>query len=183
MPTVTSRDGTTIDVWARFGIQSPADTTMPFEAAWGVEGAVCVAHPRYGCRKIYEVKVKGVPPAEQIARLRRGILIDGQRTSPSRIQRLGTTVRGGEEGNSWWEVELTEGRSRQIREMFFRIEHPVQKLRRVQIGLGEEEKGMRRLVEGSCDEVFSIPMPGNFESLNVSAAAAVVLFEIVRQRT
>jgi 23S rRNA (guanosine2251-2'-O)-methyltransferase len=48
--------------------------------------------------------------------------------------------------------------------------------------LGEEESGMRRLVSESCDENVHIPMPGRFESLNVSAAAAVVLFETLRQR-
>jgi 23S rRNA (guanosine2251-2'-O)-methyltransferase len=48
--------------------------------------------------------------------------------------------------------------------------------------LGDEEKGIRRLVAERCDEMFSIPMPGSFESLNVSAAAAVCLFEAVRQR-
>jgi 23S rRNA (guanosine2251-2'-O)-methyltransferase len=54
--------------------------------------------------------------------------------------------------------------------------------RRVGLVLGEEEKGMRRLVGEHCDETFAIPMPGRFESLNVAAAAAVCLFEAVRQR-
>lgn len=43
----TTRDGTLIDVYDRFGIQKPeAVDPMPFEAAWGKDGAVCVAHPR-----------------------------------------------------------------------------------------------------------------------------------------
>ncbi|QRM28565.1 ADYC domain-containing protein [Microvirga sp. VF16] len=43
----TTRDGTVIDVYDRFGIQKPETTdSMPFEAAWGKHGAVCVAHPR-----------------------------------------------------------------------------------------------------------------------------------------
>ena len=43
----TTRDGTLIDMYDRFGIQTP-DRTMPvsLEAGWGVDGAVCVAHPR-----------------------------------------------------------------------------------------------------------------------------------------
>lgn len=98
------------------------------------EFAQRVAHPRYGCRKVYEAKVKGVPEESAIDRLRRGMVIDGHRTSPATLERLRLTARGDGEGNSWWQVELAEGRSRQIREMFFRIGHPVQKLKRVAIG-------------------------------------------------
>ena len=94
-----------------------------------------LSHPRYGCHKTYEVKVSGAPEAEKVERLRRGVVIDGRRTSPCRIEAVRTTpVKGEEGGNAWFRVELTEGRSRQIREMFFRIGHPVQKLRRIAIG-------------------------------------------------
>ncbi len=94
-----------------------------------------LSHPRYGCHKTYEVKVSGAPDVERLDRLRRGVLIDGRRTSPCRIAAMRTTPLKGEEGgNAWFRVELSEGRSRQIREMFFRIGHPVQKLRRIAIG-------------------------------------------------
>jgi len=94
-----------------------------------------LSHPRYGCRKTYEVKVKGVPAERDLDRLRRGIVLDGKRTAPCRIEPLRVTaVRGEEGGNSWFRVELSEGRTRQIREMFFRIGSPVQKLKRTAIG-------------------------------------------------
>jgi 23S rRNA (guanosine2251-2'-O)-methyltransferase len=48
--------------------------------------------------------------------------------------------------------------------------------------LGAEDKGLRRLVREHCDELVSIPMFGSVESLNVSVAAGVVLYETVRQR-
>ncbi len=48
---------------------------------------------------------------------------------------------------------------------------------------GAEGQGMRRLTREHCDELFSIPMLGNVESLNVSVAAGVSLYEVVRQRT
>ncbi|HEV3077828.1 MAG TPA: pseudouridine synthase, partial [Thermoanaerobaculia bacterium] len=121
-----------------------------------------VAHPSFGCWKTYEVKVRGRPADEQIERLRSGIVLEGRRTAPCRIAALPRSSRssrskaaraaaarravGGPGGrrsprrepegdtSSWWSVELGEGRTRQIREMFQRIGHPVQKLRRIAIG-------------------------------------------------
>jgi 23S rRNA (guanosine2251-2'-O)-methyltransferase len=48
--------------------------------------------------------------------------------------------------------------------------------------LGSEGKGIRSRVASRCDELVSIPTKGQVGSLNVSVAAAVILFEAVRQR-
>ncbi len=48
--------------------------------------------------------------------------------------------------------------------------------------LGSEGKGLHRLVAENCDALVKIPMQGKIESLNVSVAAGVILFEAIRQR-
>lgn len=48
--------------------------------------------------------------------------------------------------------------------------------------MGAEGEGMRRLTRETCDERVAIPMHGSVESLNVSVASAVCLYETVRQR-
>ncbi|HVF42255.1 MAG TPA: pseudouridine synthase [Pyrinomonadaceae bacterium] len=89
-----------------------------------------VTSARNHVEKVYEVKVKGVPPEQQIERLRRGVrLEDGARTAPARIVKAGETKT-----NAWYEVILREGQNQQIRRMFDLISHSVIKLRRVRIG-------------------------------------------------
>ena len=52
----------------------------------------------------------------------------------------------------------------------------------VAIVMGAEGEGMRRLTKETCDELVSIPMFGGVESLNVSVASGVCLYEVARQR-
>ncbi len=51
------------------------------------------------------------------------------------------------------------------------------------IVIGSEGNGLSRIVHDKCDFIVSIPMKGKVNSLNASAAAAVLLYEAVRQRT
>jgi len=51
------------------------------------------------------------------------------------------------------------------------------------IVMGAEGKGLRRLTRETCDHLVNIPMPGNVESLNVSVATGVCLYEALRQRS
>ena len=53
---------------------------------------------------------------------------------------------------------------------------------KVGLVVGAEGKGISRLVREKCDFIAELPMPGGFESLNAGVAAAVAMYEIVRQR-
>ena len=54
---------------------------------------------------------------------------------------------------------------------------------RVAILIGGEEKGLRRLTRERCDGLVGLPMLGRVESLNLSTAAAAILYEVVRQHS
>lgn len=105
-----------------------------------------ITSARNGVRKIYEVKVKGIPAESGVKRLRRGIVLDdGTKTAPAEITRVSETG-----SNAWFEVILRQGRNQQIRRMFESIGHSVLKLKRVQIGSLRDDKlksGAWRLLE------------------------------------
>ncbi len=48
--------------------------------------------------------------------------------------------------------------------------------------VGNEEKGIRKLTADKCDFLVKIPMAGKLQSLNVSVATGILLFEVMRQR-
>ena len=52
----------------------------------------------------------------------------------------------------------------------------------VALVMGAEGKGMRRLTREHCDQLINIPMQGHVDSLNVSVATGVCLYEALRQR-
>ena len=102
--------------------------------------------------KTYLVKVSGKPSEEKIERLRSGITIetgDGRRvrTSPAKI-RLAEDA-----ANPWYEVTLIEGRNRQIRRMFEKIGHRVEKIRRLQVGPLKLDVEVGKFRELSASEV------------------------------
>jgi 23S rRNA (guanosine2251-2'-O)-methyltransferase len=77
-------------------------------------------------------------------------------------------------GRNLWTVGLDEHGSQTYDALDYKMD--------CALVLGAEGKGLHDLVKRKCDFLVSIPMLGNVPSLNVSVAAAVVLYEIVRQR-
>ena len=87
-----------------------------------------LTHPRYNHAKTYRVLVRGIPSSQALRRWREGLLLDGRLTRPARVHCLRS--RG---ASSLLEVELKEGRNRQIRRVAELIGHPVIDLQRVAI--------------------------------------------------
>jgi pseudouridine synthase len=92
-----------------------------------------VSHPRHALERTYDVEVEGVPEDRDLERLRRGVTIEGRRTRPADVRRLGT-VEGRRGPKSRLEITIREGRNRQVRRMCDAIAHPVNRLRRIRIG-------------------------------------------------
>jgi pseudouridine synthase len=93
--------------------------------------AARVAHPRFGVVREYLVKIRGDLTSADYRKLMAGTSVEGRHVAPRRAQRE-TKSRGGT--TTWWRVEVTEGRTREVRELFFKAGHPVQRLRRTAIG-------------------------------------------------
>jgi pseudouridine synthase len=95
--------------------------------------AAKLTHPRHAVERVYDAVVVGAPGEEALEKLRRGIFLDGSRTLPAEVRRLGTVGKGRQELTRL-SVTLQEGRNRQVRRMFASIGHPVRKLTRVRMG-------------------------------------------------
>jgi pseudouridine synthase len=93
--------------------------------------AARVAHPRYGLVREYLVKIRGDLSEAELRKLMAGTTIEGRRVRPRQVRRA---TRGRASTVSWWRVEVTEGRTHEVRELFFRAGHHVQRLRRTAIG-------------------------------------------------
>lgn len=88
-----------------------------------------LTHPRYHLEKIYEVKVVPHPDEKQLNRLRRGVIVDGKRTLPAKIDILHT-----HDTSTRLRFTLIEGRNRQIRNMCQVVGLTVKEIFRIAIG-------------------------------------------------
>lgn len=116
------------------------------------ELAARLMHPRHEVEKVYEVIVLGTPDPRSLEKLRKGVHIEGGRTSPAHVH-VGTTVKG-PKPTTKLTVTIHEGRNRQVRKMCSAVGLPVRDLRRVRmgpIGLGHLKPGQWR--DLTADEV------------------------------
>lgn len=93
--------------------------------------AAMLTHPKHGVERTYEAHVAGMPDDDALARLRRGIPLDGRRTLPARAEVLNPGRRA---LKAVVRLVITEGRNRQVRRMLEAVGHPVDTLVRTRIG-------------------------------------------------
>ena len=117
--------------------------------------AAKVTHPRHGVQREYLAKIKGDLDESERRRLLDGTTIDGRRVKPLRARRERVLKAS---GNSWWRITVAEGRTHEVRELFFRAGHHVQRLKRTAIG------PIRDTALG----------PGDFRMLTASEVAALL---------
>ncbi len=108
----------------RLDIATEGLLVLTNDGAW----AERVLHPRYEVARVYNAKVRGVPDAKTLERLRRGIRVEGQHLAVDRVKVLEA------DNNAWLEVTLHEGKHHEVRRLLEAVGHPVSKLRRVGFG-------------------------------------------------
>ena len=88
-----------------------------------------LTHPRFGVKKVYRVKLSECPDANDLALVRKGIRLEDGMTAPARVKVVEKLKR-----NAWIEIEIHEGRNRQVRRMFAALGYFVEKLIRIRVG-------------------------------------------------
>jgi len=96
-------------------------------------------HPRFGVEREYAVRVLGTLDDESKARLLEGVDIDGQRAAFRSIDE-----GGGEGVNRWYRVVITEGRNREVRNLFAAVGLTVNRLIRIRYGCIVLPRGLKR---------------------------------------
>lgn len=84
-----------------------------------------LAHPRFEVGKVYSVKVEGAPEETDLAKLRKGIFLEGRKTAPAKVTMVSRTAARGVA-----RIEIHEGRKREVRKMFEALGYRVSELKR-----------------------------------------------------
>lgn len=122
------------------------------------EWANKVTHPSFIQNKKYFAVLKGVLTIPELNKIRRGVIIDGKKTSPAQCEILEIDM-----GMTLVEITIHEGRNRQVRKMFEAVGHTVKALRRDSIGivqLGNIPEGRWRYLTSSEIDYFNRKQSG-----------------------
>lgn len=106
-----------------------------------------LTHPKFGIKKVYRVCVQGSIPKTQVKRLESGISLEGKKTYPCKIKLIADKGK-----TTDLNIQLTEGRKRQIKKMFAGVGHPVLAIERIGFGplkLGKLKPGLWRELQAS----------------------------------
>ncbi len=99
-------------------------------------------HPRYECKKKYRVIIQGFLTDAEKEHLEEGVMLEGKKTYPAKIQGISR-----DKDETELEIEIHEGRNRQVRNMFAMFRHNVKYLQRIETGtikLGDLKLGKFR---------------------------------------
>jgi len=114
-----------------------------------------LTHPRYGVTKTYQALVEGVPDADTIKQLRRGVKLEDGLAAPSRVRICQVS-----KGNTLLELTLREGRNREVRRMLAAVKHPVIRLKRLQMAFlnlkGLKPGEYRHLTPGEAERLYRL---------------------------
>lgn len=91
--------------------------------------ALRLTHPRFGVKKLYRAKLSACPTNEDLARLRKGISLEDGMSAPARARVIEKLRK-----NAWVEIEVQEGRKREVRRIFEALGFFVEKLVRIRVG-------------------------------------------------
>lgn len=91
--------------------------------------ALRLTHPRFGVKKLYQAKLSACPTPEDFARLRNGIRLEDGMSAPAHARVIEKLKK-----NAWVEIEVHEGRKREVRRMFEALGFFVEKLVRIKVG-------------------------------------------------
>jgi len=90
------------------------------------ELAFRLTHPRYEIKKTYLARVAGLVLPPEISKLEKGVFLDGRKTAPAAVVSIEESPQG-----NLLQIEVHEGRKREVRRMFEAVGHRVLSLRRI----------------------------------------------------
>jgi 23S rRNA pseudouridine2605 synthase len=99
-------------------------------------------HPRFGLPRVYEAEVRGTVAAGELARWRRGVMLEDGPATPAAVELLRDLA-----DSTLLRLTFTEGRKHEVKRYCEALGHPVRRLRRVAFGpitLGDLPRGAHR---------------------------------------